>query len=337
METASLNNYRFICFTDAGKTLMVKICKELLSCAGNKFLDTTEVSDLKRWTKDNFEKGNVLVFIGAMGIAVRSIAPFIKDKTKDPAVIVIDEKGEFVIPVLSAHIGGAAYEAGKISKITGGTAVITTATDVEGLFSVDVFATKHNMYISDIKKAKAFSRNILKKKTAHYYLDNSFGDYFDIQDIPKKLIRVKSIDDEPDLIISPLKISTDYLQLIPRCIVIGIGCKKGTKREVLSEFVNSCLEREGISVHAVRAVTSVDIKAHEEAIMELAWRLSAEFVTFTSEKLMEQKGDFSSSEFVKKVTGADNICERAVAAFGAKKIIVKKVSQNGMTFAAGVL
>ena len=339
MEAAEVKNYRFICFTDAGRSLMMSLAEALHQReegSGMEAPGSRRITDLKAWTAEGFKKGNTLIFIGAMGIAVRSIAPFINDKTVDPAVIVMDEKGAFVIPVLSGHIGGAVETAGELARMTGGALAVTTATDVEGLFAVDVFASRHNMYISDMKKAKAFSADILREGSAGYYLDRTLGDFFDPAELSSGLFPVKGMEDGPDLIISPFMIPGGGLQLIPACIVIGIGCKKGTQKDALLDFVRSCLEEEGLSMYAVCAVTSIDIKAGEAGIRELADELSAEFVTFSGRELMEQKGDFSSSEFVRSVTGADNVCERSVMAYGAEKLIIKKTVRNGMSFAAGV-
>ena len=109
-----------ISFTDKGQRLAEKIAGE--------------------WTRDSFSKGNALIYIGAAGIAVRAIAPFVRDKAVDPAVIVIDETGKFVIPILSGHLGGANVLSSRIADEIGAEAVITTATDRNNVFSVDDWA-----------------------------------------------------------------------------------------------------------------------------------------------------------------------------------------------------
>ena len=111
-----------------------------------------------------FESQDALLFIGATGIAVRSIAPFVADKRKDPAVVVMDEKGIFAISLLSGHIGGANELAGKLANLTGAIPVITTATDVNGRFAVDVFAKKQKLWIADMKAAKRVSADVLDEK-----------------------------------------------------------------------------------------------------------------------------------------------------------------------------
>ena len=103
---------------------------------------------LGEWTEKQFSESDGLVFIGATGIAVRAIAPCLKDKFQDPAVVVMDEKAKFVIPLLSGHVGGANELAVQIGEVTGAVPVLTTATDVNRKFAVDVFARNQNLLIT---------------------------------------------------------------------------------------------------------------------------------------------------------------------------------------------
>ena len=133
------------------------------------------------------------------------------------------------------------------------------------------------------------------------------------------------------------KSESGVLNLIPRCIVIGVGCKKGTPYEKLLAFVEDKLSEHNIDKRAVSVLASADIKKEEEGLIGLAKELGAEFKFFSSDVLMAQEGEFTASEFVKSITGTDNVCERAVVACGCKKILVKKERFDGMTFAAGVM
>lgn len=307
MDIGKIGKYNLICFTDEGAALMKRLGYLLgESDAKEKSLEIEKISDAKTWTKDVFLKGNVLIFIGAMGIAVRMIAPYIKDKKEDPAVIVLDEKGQFVIPVLSGHIGGGVLAARMIAELLGAIPVITTATDVRGVFAIDTFAAQNDLYIEDMTKAKEYTARLLEGEK------------------PKYKISYKTPEGEE-------------LQLTCRCIVVGIGCKKGTDSKALKEFVLRCLEKSGISPHAVTAVTSIDIKKDEKALRDLASFFEVSFETYSAKTLMEQQGEFDSSDFVRCITGTDNVCERAVIAYGCKELLVKKIAENGMTFAAGMI
>lgn len=112
-----------------------------------------------------------LIFIGASGIAVRAIAPFVKDKFTDSPVVVLDERGTFVIPLLSGHVGGAVELANLLAVHTGGTAVITTATDVQNKFAVDVFAKENGLVLTSREQAKNISVGILEKRKQEFYLN----------------------------------------------------------------------------------------------------------------------------------------------------------------------
>lgn len=334
MKQISVGNYNLICFTDKGALLMEKLAALLGRAGETNGNHSREVTSLKEWTSDNFKKGNILVFIGACGIAVRAIAPFLRDKKTDPGVLVMDEKGEFVIPILSGHLGGAAAAAKEIALLTGATAVQTTATDVEGEFAVDVYAAENGLLITDMKKAKEFTVNLLKSGSSTVYIDEACKDNLGLSDIPANIKRVS--ESEAKLVITPKAYEGEALLLIPRCIVVGMGCKKGKTKDELKKALLLGLKEAGLDVRAVKAITSVDLKSKEEGLIELAKEIDAEFVIFDSETLMAQKGDFTASSFVKSVTGVDNVCERSVCAYGGR-VIAGKRAMDGVTFAAGIL
>ncbi|WP_044958422.1 cobalt-precorrin 5A hydrolase [Butyrivibrio sp. WCD2001] len=341
MESIEVSEYKFICFTDAGKRLMQEIAEKLSSADAKEGRINKELS-LGEWTESVFQKGNILIYIGAVGIAVRAIAPFVDDKTKDPGVIVIDEQGKYVIPILSGHIGGAVDASRRLAKLIGAKAVITTASDLRGEFSVDVFATKNNMAISDIKMAKEFTSDFLRSGKAFYSIDERFEDEIHVNGIPEN-IKFTRKTESPQFFISPQKAAEnsgdnkEFLKLIPQCIVAGIGCRKGKSSDELSAFLMSMLETENIDVRAIKAICSIDIKKDEPGLVELSENLAIPFITYSSTELMEQQGDFSSSEFALEVTGADNVCERSVMAYGCKRLIFKKTARDGMTLALGIM
>ena len=302
MERLTVGKYKLICFTDAGKKLMLTLEEKLND--RNAF-DAKNVENLSDFTTEVFNEGNVLIYIGAVAIAVRAIAPFVKDKTTDPAVLAIDEQGNFVVPVLSGHIGGANEYARQIAELIGAIPVVPTATDIRGEFAVDVFAKKNNLEINDMKMAKEFSAKLLRGEDAVFT-------------------------------VSPRIHSEDGLFLIPKCLVVGMGCRKGKSFEELEEFLLNMLNENHLDKRAVKALVSIDIKKDEEGLNRLADSLNIPFITYSAESLMAQEGDFDSSELVLEKTGADNVCERAVSAYGAEKILVHKTAKDGMTIAIGV-
>ncbi len=323
--------YKCICFTQNGEKLM----ERLVPAIGEDYesADFIVIYSLDGWVSKAFNNGKVLIFIGAAGIAVRAIAKYIKDKTTDPAVIVIDEEGKYVIPILSGHLGGAVREAEKIAKALGAEAVITTATDVRGEFAVDVFAVDNDMAISDMGLAKNYTAELLRCGSGFYSIDSNYLDDIDVLGMPDN---VKETTLSEGFLISPGKVSGEILQLIPKCIVVGIGCKKGTPMEKLEEFFLDCLDRCEIDLRSVKAMVTIDIKRNEAGLKELSDKLNIPFITYGAELLSSVQGEFSSSTFVKSVTGVDNVCERSVMAHGCRRLIMRKAVESGMTCAIGI-
>ena len=129
---------------------------------------------LRDWTERAFRECGGLIFIGAAGIAVRAVAPFVKSKALDPAVLCMDEQGHFVISLLSGHLGGANELARTIAAELGALPVITTATDAGGRFSVDDFARRENLYLDDLKLAKEIAADVVEQRTIGLYSDFEF-------------------------------------------------------------------------------------------------------------------------------------------------------------------
>ncbi|WP_051209557.1 cobalt-precorrin 5A hydrolase [Butyrivibrio sp. WCD3002] len=327
MERTEAEKYKFICFTDAGRELMVSLAGKLMEDWG----EVLPVSSLNEWVSEVFKQGNILVFIGAIGIAVRAIAPYMKDKTTDPGVIVIDERGQFVIPILAGHIGGAIDATYEIAEITGAVPVVTTATDIRGEFAIDVFARRHDLEIDDMKLAKEFTAKLLSGEDAVFTVSPRTGSKASDFKVTGKAWDVDS-DQENS---SPNE-SDHGPNLIPKCLIVGMGCRKGKSFEELSGFLTEILSENRLDPRALKALVSIDIKCEEDGLRSLSNAFGIPFLTFSAQELMEQKGDFSSSEFALKTTGADNICERSVMAYGADKLIVRKTAKDGMTIAIGV-
>ena len=283
---------------------------------------------LDDWAKESFELADALIFIGALGICVRHIAPYLKSKDKDPAVIDIDEIARFTIPVSSGHIGGGNELALKIADFLGSTPVITTATDLHGLFAVDVFAVKNDLSIQRLYLAKEASSRILHDEFIGFVSRNGYEGK-----LPKGL--TESDKGEFGICISIDEKDKPFdstLLLVPQDISVGIGCRKDTDPKKLSDFVKETLKNEGIYKLRVGSISSIDIKSEEKAILELGEEYNIKPRFYSSEELMKLKGEFSKSEFVKSVTSVDCVCERS-AAYTGGELILKKTAKDGMTIA----
>lgn len=324
-----------ISVTENGRKISAQIAEnlgrthDLRRFAIEKYSDENaeKFSDLKAVTAEIFSEFEGIIFVCACGIAVRMIAPYVVSKVSDPAVVTVDEGGKFAVSLLSGHIGGANALAEKIAAAIGAVPVITTATDAGGKFSPDSFAVANNLHICELELAKKCAAAVVNGEKIGFYsvceYKNFPAEFF--ADNGSKLGICVSCDTEKN----PFE---STLHLVPKNISMGIGCKKNTPTEQLVNFVLKNLAENSVPVYRIKRICTIDLKRDETAICELSkrYKIPAEF--FSAEELMGAEGEFSSSDFVKKITGADNVCERA-AAVGGGKIIVSKTAENGMTFA----
>ncbi len=274
-----------------------------------------------------FKRHLPIVFIGATGIAVRQISPFINDKLTDSPVIVIDELGHFVISILSGHVGGANALAKELAECLEATPVITTATDINNVFAIDVFAEKNGLRILDKKYIKTVSSKLLKKETIiiKCEIDADFEG-----DMPEN-VKLVTEGDSFDVLITDSELEKDCLVLVPKRTILGMGCKKDKGFEELLEFVKKHVPIEDLKKD-IYALTSIDVKAKEKGLLTLASYLDTFFITFSADELNELSGDFSSSAFVKETVGVDSVSERSAVALGGA-LTAKKIAENGMTLA----
>ena len=303
------------------------VCRRFAKAAFCRDGDEQLSGSASEWARDGFEHADALIFVCASGIAVRAIAPWIKSKTTDPAVLVLDETAQFVIPLLSGHIGGANALAKALSDALGATAVVTTATDRNGLFAVDVFATENNLFISDVKLCKAVSAALLLGEPVGF-----------CSDLPIEGKVPKELQNEA----APLGVCVTFdetkapfertLRLIPKRFVAGIGCRRGKSEAALEAFLRERLSEQGLSPAAIFAIASIDLKRDEAGLQALCRKWNVPFLTYSAEELNAADGDFSASAFVRKTTGTDSVCERAAVTCGGA-LIVKKIAADGMTFA----
>ncbi len=326
-----------ISFTGQGSCLAEKI-KNIIKVHGNVQLTSGKDHNvsLEMWTKNTFSKAQLLIFVGAAGIAVRAIAPFVQDKFKDPAVLVVDEKGKYVIPILSGHVGGANAYAVQLAEQLQAEAVITTATDINHKFAVDVFAKKNQLFIKDRAWAKEISAAVLNGEKVKFSCEGQI-----IGNVPQEVVieQEKVIGTMPQENVRGHQIYVGIhrnCQLIPRVVVLGIGCKKGKSKEEIEAFVSEQLEKQQIAMESIACVASVDKKKDEKGILAFCEKYGLEFQTFSPEELEAVQGEYSQSDFVKQTIGVGNVCERAaVCAWKQNRahMLQSKTAQNGITLA----
>ena len=350
---------------------------------------------LKEWTGERFSDSDGLIFVGAAGIAVRAIAPFVRDKMTDPAVVVVDETMRFSISLLSGHMGGANELALLTAELTGAEPVITTATDVNGRFAVDVFARQSGLFLENRETAKRISADVLEGRPVGFYSDFPIegvlpegmaeGElcgrniWISSRSSIKGMNRIASVNgmtgkdriasvngmagkdrvasvngmaskdriasvngtagtngaDEIDGV-DETGHGTEILQLIPKVVAVGIGCRKGTDAEVLYKAVTRAFALADRHPYAAAVIASIDLKKEEPGLISLAGRMKIPLETFTADQLLEVPGIYTESAFVEKITGVDNVCERAAmrAVCGdGGRLILKKQIYDGVTVA----
>ncbi len=276
-----------------------------------------------------FKPGNILVFIGATGIAVRTVAPLLQSKISDPPVIVIDERGRYVIPILSGHVGGANRVAEQVALLIGAIPVITTATDIHGVFAVDNFAVENGYAIANPEMIKVISAGLLENKPV------GLSSEYEIEgDLPENIVLQEHGDVGIHIGVSNKKSFVRTLHLLPKCFHIGIGAKRNIAFDALHKFFIETLRDHAILIDSVGSISSIDIKQDEEAINMLASRYRIPFRTFTVEDLRFHERNFNSSEFVRSITGIGNVCETSAWLSSNKgDIVLGKTARSGMTLA----
>ena len=303
-------------------------------CGPARFADELSLQayeSLDAWTAQHFAADDALVYVGATGIAVRAIAPYVRDKFSDPAVVSVDEAGAFAVPLLSGHVGGANELARAIASALGGQAVVSTATDVNGMFAVDEWAARRNLAIVERVVAKQVSAALLEGREVGFFTDEDFD-----WSLPAGVVEGEaakgldlgfavSLDDT----LSPFE---HTLHLVPRVVTLGVGCRKGCDPAVLEQAVGEVLRGAKVSPRAVVRVSSIDVKRGEQAIEQLASLHGWDLRFYTAEELAAVPGDFTASAFVKKTVGVDNVCERAALAEGGT-LLLGKQANNGTTVA----
>lgn len=299
--------------------------------------------DIRKKAAEAFAASSALVFISASGIAVRAIAPLLKGKETDPAVVVMDERARFVISLVSGHLGGANRLAREIASIYGATPVITTATDISGLPCVEEIAERFSLNIDGVKNIKAVNSSILKgekiaiidrnkerlKKIKGVY--GGFG-FFSFKSRMVSTDCYASVVLVSEKIGPALKGRRGLLLLRPREFVLGIGCRRGVYEREIEAAVGEFLGEAGVSMLSIRNLATIDIKGDEEGLLAFVRKngLSIEFFTASELKPAVTR----VSRFVEKVTGAGAVSEpAALISSGAEKLCLKKRKYEKVTLA----
>ena len=330
-------NIALTAFTSRGAELAERLAKALTedghSCAlwvPERLAPETGLPgyrSLGPWTAERFADSDALLFVGASGIAVRAIAPYVRDKFTDPAVVSVDEAGRFAVPLLSGHVGGANDLARLVARRTGGTAAVSTATDVNGRFAVDQWAREQGFFLDGREGAKRVSAALLAGISVGMESD------FPIQGpLPQGVVEGPA-EAGIALTLDPEKRPFPHtVRLIPPVLHLGIGCRRGTPAATIAKAVEGVFRSRHLSLKGVAAVCSIDLKKDEAGLLAFCQGLGLPLTTYSAGELSAVPGDFTPSPFVHGVTGVDNVCERAAVRRGGS-LIVPKQAGEGVTVA----
>lgn len=282
--------------------------------------------DLAARAAEAFAACGALIFVGAAGIAVRAIAPYVADKTRDPAVLVIDERAKHAVSLLSGHIGGANALTLQVAATIGAEPVVTTATDVNRRFSVDAWAARHGLRIGSMDEAKRFSAGILVG-------DMPLCSDFPIEgELPNGVYIAREGACGAAITCFQAQPFAHTLRLTPQIVHLGIGCRRGTPKEKIEKAADALK----LCPEAIRSVASIDVKRDEAGLLAFCEARGLPTAFYSAQELERAQGTFSSSEFVQKTVGVDNVCERSavLAAGDGAQLIVRKTCLDGVTVAA---
>ncbi|MBR4642634.1 MAG: cobalt-precorrin 5A hydrolase [Selenomonadaceae bacterium] len=286
-----------ISLTTNGNRLAEKISSKVGGQTFAKGRNFTKLADL---VAEIFGKFDGLIFICAAGIVVRMIAPHLVDKLSDPAVLIIDERGRNVISLLSGHVGRANELTLEIAKALEANPVITTATDVEGKFSVDAVASRFGLIPEPKEAIKAINSAILRGEEVFV----TAGDV--------------------------------RLNLIPQNLIAGVGCRRGTSSLKIFEAIQRACAMIHQPIERVKILASADAKKDEPGLLALAEVMGLELKFFSASELQKKIDEYKleESKFVTRSVGVGNVCEAAaLCCVEGARFALPKTSFKGVTVA----
>ena len=289
-----------------------------------------------------FYEYDAIVAIMASGILIRSISHLIESKTKDPAILNIDDNGNFVISMLSGHLGGANQLTSKIADLINATPVITTSTDVNKKLGIDVLAKDLYLSINDTKEILYFNKAILEGKKVSFTV-NSDGNY----DYLFEYLSNNTLEMDVSIYFSTrinngeIEAECDNHKIIlrPLNIVFGIGCRRGKSCNEIHKAINSVLDDLNMHVSRIDMLSSAEIKKDEKGILDLSKELDIPVYFVDLDKLkLFKSDDVQKSDFVMSKFGIPGVCEPSalITAGFDSKLIYKKTAFDGVTISVAL-
>ncbi len=279
----------------------------------------------------NWPRFDGLICIMSTGIVVRSIAPLLRDKTTDPCVVVVDQQGRHAISLVSGHLGGGNELARRVAEITGGTAVITTASDLLGKTAIDLWARRNELHVTERKKLIELSARQVNGAIPAVYSDLA------ICDLPPDFSRATEAAGADIVISYKEHMTLDALCCIPKALYMGIGCNRGTPAQEIETALAELCNGHGIDVRAFAGAATIDLKSDEVGILEFCHRRGLPLQFFSKEAL-NGVTEVSFSAAAMRAVGAKGVAEPAAllaaeAGQWESKLSVAKMKWHNVTLA----
>ena len=293
-----------------------------------------------------FSNYSGLIGIFSLGAMVRLIAPYLRDKKTDPAVVVIDDRAEHVISVLSGHLGGANSLTHRVAEALGARPVITTASDVGQTIAVDLLGRAFGWEIENFENVTPVSAAVVNEEQVHIIQEAGETDWWPY---PKQLPAYLSVFQtmaearqrpfDAALVITPRLLTKEETKVFltrgvlyrPKVAVVGIGCNRGTSADEIESVIGDAMKTAGLSIRSVRNVATIDRKGDEPGLVEVCEKHHWPLVTYTAQELNTVAVP-NPSETVFKYVGAYGVCEPAARlSSGADGWVVEKVRSGNVT------
>ena len=273
-----------------------------------------------------FQQYQGIVFIAATGIAVRLSAPFLQGKTRDPAIVVVDDLGRYAISLVSGHVGGANALAREIAAILECQPVITTASDGRGFEAVDLFAKHHELVVENWQDVKTLTAMMVEEQPIRLISEIEAVIQYQhlVEENPAGCLYVTSQE--------PMICDVPHCVLRPKNLSVGLGCRKGKTAQEIFQALTTVFRQHRLSLNSIWTIATITLKQDEPGIREVCRELGIELSVFTQEQIQRIEHQFAGSQFVKATVGVASVCEPCAVLAGGD-LIVEKTAINGVTIA----
>lgn len=298
-----------------------------------------------------FQNYKGIILFVSLGAVVRMIAPLLKDKKTDPAIVVIDDLGINVISVLSGHLGGANELTKQIAAYMHARPVITTASDVQKTIPVDLFGRQFGWVIEADEKVTSVSASVVNEEKVAVIQESGEKNWWNHDlPLPENIIVYHSLKEavkaKPNaaLIITHRILSNEETKVLtngvlyrPKVIVLGVGCNRGTSAEEIERVITETLTELQFSIKSVKALCTIDIKKDEDGLLQIVNKYGWDFIFYTPEELNSVEIS-NPSETVYKYTGAYGVSEPAALLYSnSQKLALPKKKSGNVTISVAII